>query len=49
MIAALVYSTAWYFLRSLFETIPVVNEIEPMLVGLVFSVVIHLIGVLQKK
>jgi len=48
MIAALVCSTAWYFLRSVFVAVPVVNEIEPMLIGLLFSAAIHLVGLLSK-
>jgi hypothetical protein len=49
MIAALVGSMGWYFLRNMFEAMPIINEIEPMLVGLVFSVGIHTSGLLKKK
>ena len=49
MIAAFLASTIWYFVRSLFATVSVLNEVEPMLVGLLFSIGIHLIGFLYKK
>ena len=49
MIAAFISSTAWYFLRIEFTDIAVLREVEPMLVGLVFSVGIHLFGLLFKK
>ncbi|HLG32881.1 MAG TPA: sodium:solute symporter family protein [Ignavibacteriaceae bacterium] len=49
MIAALFCSITWYFLRSEFEVIPVINEIEPMLVGLFFALFIHLTGLFFRK
>lgn len=49
MIIAFISSTIWYFLKSEFVTIPFLIEIEPMLVGLVFSVGIHLFGLFSKK
>ena len=49
MIAAFSASTVWYFLRSEFADIAVLNDVEPMLVGLGFSVGIHLYGHLFKK
>lgn len=49
MITAFVTSTAWYFLRSEFTDIAVLSELEPMLVGLVFSVGIHLCGIISRK
>jgi SSS family solute:Na+ symporter len=49
MIAALVCSTTWYFLRSMFVTIPVVNEIEPMLVGLFSGIIIHISGIFYRN
>ncbi len=42
MITALVTSTTWYFIRGKFANIPFINEIEPMLVGLLFAIIIHL-------
>ena len=49
MIFAFVSSTAWYFFRSEFVNTPVLSNIEPMLVGLFFSVGIHLMGLISKK
>ncbi len=49
MTAAFISSTVWYYLRSELVGISVVHEIEPMLVGLVLSVGIHLIGCNLKK
>jgi SSS family solute:Na+ symporter len=49
MIAAFVTSATWYFLRNLFVTIPVVNEIEPMLVGLFFAIIIHISGIFSRS
>ncbi len=41
MITAVLSSIVWYFIRDNFANISLVNEIEPMLVGLFFAVVIH--------
>jgi len=49
MITALVTSTTWYFIRDEFANIPFINEIEPMLVGLVFAFLIHLIGLFSRN
>jgi hypothetical protein len=49
MVAAFISSTAWYFLRNEFISTKVLGEIEPMLVGLVFSVGIHLFGLFSKN
>jgi len=49
MITAFVSSTVWYFLRNEFTNVVVINEVEPMLVGLVFSFGIHFIGIILKK
>ena len=49
MITAFVTSTTWYFVRVEFVNIPFINEIEPMLVGLVFALLIHLIGLFPRK
>ena len=48
MITAFISSTVWFFVRSEFANIPVLNEIEPMLVGLFFSFGIHLAGMFSK-
>ena len=47
MIAAVIYSLAWYIVRDSFSDIAVINEIEPMLVGLGVSVVIHFYGFIK--
>ena len=50
MIIAVSGSTLWFFLRSEIVTnIYFVNEIEPMIVGLVLSTIIHTIGLIIKK
>jgi len=49
MIAAFISSIAWYFLRSEFSNIAVLNNVEPMLVGLVLSIVVHIAGRISKK
>jgi SSS family solute:Na+ symporter len=48
MITALVTSTTWYFVRGEFANIHIVNEIEPMLVGMVASLVLHLSGLFSR-
>ena len=47
MILAVVFSLAWYIVRDNFSDIAVINEIEPMLVGLGVSVVIHFYGFIK--
>jgi SSS family solute:Na+ symporter len=49
MVSAFITSTAWYFIRSEFSNVTVLSEVEPMLVGLVFSFGIHLFGLFSKK
>lgn len=49
MIAAFISSTVWYFLRSAFANISVVNKIEPMIVGLSVAIIIHLSGLIFKS
>jgi solute:Na+ symporter, SSS family len=49
MVSAFITSTVWYFTRYEFSNVAVLSEVEPMLVGLVFSVGVHLAGVLLKK
>lgn len=49
MITAFVTSTTWYFFRNEFADISIIGEIEPMLVGLLFSAGIHLLGLLFRK
>ncbi|MFC2119451.1 sodium:solute symporter [Bacteroidota bacterium] len=41
MIAALAASSTWYFIRGEFVNLPIANEIEPMLVGMVAALIIH--------
>jgi len=49
MITAFVTSTTWYFIRGEFSNTPFINEVEPMLVGLFFAFLIHLIGWFSSK
>jgi SSS family solute:Na+ symporter len=49
MVAAFVSSTAWYFLRSEFSNVAVLNDVEPMLVGLFSAIIIHILGFISKK
>ena len=49
MITALITSTVWYLIRSEFSNVAVLSEVEPMLVGLLFAVGIHSVGLLLKK
>jgi len=44
MIAALVTSTTWYFVRDWFAHTPILNEVEPMLVGMVTALLVHLLS-----
>lgn len=49
MISAVVCSFIWLLIRNNFSEIPVINEIEPMLVGLLVSVVIHVAGLISDR
>ncbi len=49
MITALVTSTTWYFVRSEFANTTIINEVEPMLVGLFFALFLHLIGLFSRR
>jgi SSS family solute:Na+ symporter len=49
MITAFATSTIWYFFRNEFSSISIIDEIEPMLVGLLFSAGIHLPGLVIRK
>ncbi len=48
MIAAVLSSVFWYFVRNYFSNISFVNEIEPMLVGLIVSLGIHFGTILNR-
>jgi SSS family solute:Na+ symporter len=49
MIAAFVSSTIWYYLRNEFTNVIVINVVEPMLVGLLSAVLIHLAGIFSRR
>ncbi len=49
MISAVIASTTWFFIRELFSSVQVINEIEPMLVGLVVAIMIYFIKLFQSK
>ncbi|MGE5353620.1 MAG: hypothetical protein ACM3P0_16155 [Acidobacteriota bacterium] len=41
-----VISLIWYILRAEFTDIPVLSEVEPMIIGLCFAALIHSFGML---
>lgn len=49
MIAAVFSSSLWYFIKDEFSDLMILNEIEPMLVGMTFSVIIHVSGIFYEK
>jgi SSS family solute:Na+ symporter len=49
MISAFLSSTIWYFVRSEFVNTRILNEIEPMLVGLFIAILVHFLGLISKK
>jgi solute:Na+ symporter, SSS family len=49
IIIAIGASIAWYYLRDKFRSIPVINILEPMIIGLFFALVIHGIGMFYMK
>jgi SSS family solute:Na+ symporter len=48
MITAVGTSISWYYLRNNFSTIPVINSLEPMIIGLFFALTVHSIGMFYK-
>jgi solute:Na+ symporter, SSS family len=48
MITAVGSSIAWYFLRQKFIAVPVISSLEPMIIGLFFALLIHIIGMFNK-
>ncbi len=49
MITAFISSTIWYFVRDKFSEAIIFNELEPMLVGLLFSIGLHLYGIISRR
>lgn len=49
MVAAFLSSTIWYFVRNEFVNAPVINEVEPMIVGLGIAIIIHFLGLISKE
>jgi len=49
MITALVASIIWFFVRDFFWQGSIFYQVEPMLVGLTFSLLIHLYGLLRNS
>jgi solute:Na+ symporter, SSS family len=49
MIVAFLTSTVWYFARNEFVNASFLNEIEPMLVGIVTAIIIHFVGIFERK
>jgi SSS family solute:Na+ symporter len=49
MVSAIITNSAWYFLRSEFSNVVVLSEVEPMLVGLLFALLIHSAGLFSRR
>jgi SSS family solute:Na+ symporter len=49
MITAITLNSIWFIVRSNFDTVPIINELEPMLVGLFFAFLIHLIALFSHR
>ena len=49
IIAAVSLSVLWYFIRDNFADVKIINEIEPMLVGLFTASIIHLYGLMKNR
>ncbi len=49
VIAAVCFSVLWYLIRDSFSTVKIINEIEPMLVGLFSASLIHLYGLMRNR
>jgi len=49
IIMAVSMSVLWYFFRDYFSAVKIVNEIEPMLVGLFTASIIHLFGLMKNS
>jgi SSS family solute:Na+ symporter len=49
MVTAVIASIAWYYFRNKFSTIPIINILEPMIIGLSFALTIHGIGIFYMK
>jgi SSS family solute:Na+ symporter len=48
MFTAIITSTVWHFTRNEFSSISIVNEVEPMLVGLLSAILVHALGKIFK-
>lgn len=49
IVTAIVISSVWYLLRNEFTTVILFQSLEPMIVGLFVSVIIHSIGLVSKS
>ena len=49
MVTAFLSATIWYFVRDNFSEVIILNEIEPMLVGLLFALLIHFAGLFLRR
>ncbi|MFC2103669.1 sodium:solute symporter, partial [Bacteroidota bacterium] len=49
MIAAITFSSIWFFVKSNFASVPILNEVEPMIVGIFTALLIHLSTIAIKK
>jgi SSS family solute:Na+ symporter len=49
MIISVLAGLIWFFVRQTFKEVLLLQDLEPMLVGLGFSVLIHTYGLLRSK
>jgi hypothetical protein len=49
MITAFFISLLWFLLRDNFGSVNIINEIEPMVMGLTTALLIHLYGIFNNK
>ena len=49
MLIAFTSSVLWFFARSSFSDIPILNEIEPMIIGILSAFLIHFISIAIKR
>jgi solute:Na+ symporter, SSS family len=49
MVIAVGTSITWYFIRDKFCDVPVIDTLEPMVIGLLFAVTVHITGLSYKR
>jgi len=48
-LSAILSSLLWFYVRPHFEAFSTLSEVEPMIVGMVVAVIVHLVGILKLK